>query len=106
MVAQSLSVRNITRMINFRQYNFLEQLIVTEPVNFLALVEPKGVFLYSQEPSPRSSTNQWNLVCTFTFYLTRPILILSPYLCLHKPSNVFSIAFYIKIVLEFLISYI
>jgi hypothetical protein len=55
MVTQSLNVKNIKRMINVRHYNFLEQLIVTEPVNFLAFVELKNV-LYSQEPSPRSST--------------------------------------------------
>ena len=38
------------------QHNFLEQLIVTESVSFLAFVELKGVLLYSQEPNPRSST--------------------------------------------------
>jgi hypothetical protein len=56
MVTQSLSVRNIKRMINVREYNFLEQLIITEPVSFLAFVELKVVLLYSQEPRPRSST--------------------------------------------------
>jgi hypothetical protein len=56
MVTQSHSVRNIIRMINVMQYNFLEQLMVTEPVNFLVLVELKGVLLYPQESSPTSST--------------------------------------------------
>jgi hypothetical protein len=56
MVTQSLSAVNNKRMINVRQYNFLEQLIVTEPVNFLAIVELKVVLLYSQDSSPRSST--------------------------------------------------
>jgi hypothetical protein len=43
-------------MIKVMQHNFLEQLIVTESVSFLAFVELKGVLLYSQEPNPRSST--------------------------------------------------
>jgi hypothetical protein len=56
MVTKSYRVRNIIRMINVMQYRFLEQLIVTETVSFLVLVELKGVLLYPQESSPRSST--------------------------------------------------
>jgi len=56
MVTKSLSVINITRLINVRQYNFLEQLLITEHVNFLAFVELNFVFLYSQETSSRSFT--------------------------------------------------
>jgi len=55
MVTCSLNVRNIKRMINVRQYNFIEQLIVTDPLDFLAFVELEDVLLYSQEPNPRSS---------------------------------------------------
>lgn len=106
MVTQSLSVRNIKRMINVTQYNFLEQLIITEPVNFLDFVEPNMCCCIHTNPVLDRLQNQWNLVCTFTPYFFRSILILSPYLCLDKPSDVFSLAFSIKIVLAFLIPYI
>jgi len=101
----SLNVRNITRMINARQYNFLEQLIDTEPVNFIAFVELKSMWLYSIEPSPTSSTESVES-SLYLHLLLWVILTLSPCLCLDKPSNIFSLAFSIKILLVFRVSYI